>query len=551
MNDLYRSTARALNDLGALYHEARDYESASARYSESVRVRIEGLRDMNRGKPAEQELQAAQQHLAALAEEEQRLSEHPRRIEDDGKAGAALDLYSMAAGADESIPMCTDPTFLRDDVMDSCADDDADLDDADEDDESFRAAKEKRAAAITLQNLGRLHRAAASASTAAPGTASGHSSKALQFFQMALNAAPLDLDADPKLTASILDDTGLVYYELGRLDEAHECFVRAADQYRVALDETSFSPFVSFSRRSCTSVIRGIADVYSHQGRVQFAWGQYDNAMQCARSALRLRAKAGSYDDMAVASTHFNIGLIHYAADRPEEAIEHCQWFFNRGVERLGIGNNAVLKAAHVLGTIQRESGLLADAEETLAACLEFRKASDDCDEDEIADTLFQIGRVQQDVGNHVMAINSFREALIISAQKSEDSDDEDSDMEDDEEDELQKRMAVLCCLAQSHHALGDLPRVLLTYERVLNTIRSRREKGKYVNVEMAARILITVAKIQMRRGKMKDAKDYFKEAEGLLPCGNQNELLSYGEIVPTFSVPGGADESLRAASAA
>ena len=127
----------------------------------------------------------------------------------------------------------------------------------------------------------------------------GPSEKALEYLR---HAADLLRAMDrPALRGAALNNLGEVYFGLGNLDAAAECYIEASELFRRAGGDFLGHPL-------------------SNLGRVYLSLRRFDEALASLAEALRLLRAAG--DPMGEASALKNLGMVHEATGNVTEARE-------------------------------------------------------------------------------------------------------------------------------------------------------------------------------------------------------------------------------------
>jgi tetratricopeptide (TPR) repeat protein len=151
-----------------------------------------------------------------------------------------------------------------------------------------------------------------------------------------------------------------------------------------------------------------IANVKYNFARMCLDLGRIKEAETLAGESLRLREGSTSASAADVGESENLVGLIDYAAGRPDEAIA----MFQRALTRSG-NSFAAAESLINLGMVYRRSGDLAKAKSSLLKALELSRGFPERAE-LLATALNDLGLVARDAGNRREAEEHLREAVAV-----------------------------------------------------------------------------------------------------------------------------------------
>src|SRR6266511_2281634 len=191
--------------------------------------------------------------------------------------------------------------------------------------------------------------------------------------------------------ATLWSDLGIVYRELGRLEEAVRAYEQALDIFRSAGDRVGGARALSNS---------GI--VYRELGRLEEAGRAYEQALDIFRSAG---------DQVGEARALSNSGIVYQELRRLEEAVrayEQALDIFRSAGDRVGEA-----RALSNSGIVYRELGRLEEAVRAYEQALDIFRPIDDQGSEVTA--LWDLGKAYQGLRRPVLAQRAFRQAVAIS----------------------------------------------------------------------------------------------------------------------------------------
>lgn len=169
---------------------------------------------------------------------------------------------------------------------------------------------------------------------------------------------------DPQ-TANMLHNLGLCHFRIGPYSRAKTSLKQAL---KIKKAQQSAEPNLD------------IAPTYHLLGVVLTAMGQFDSALRCLITALRIRQKklgesSASSRHLLVLNTRLAIGEVHRHRGKLDEAMAHFRVVCEDRIKRLGFGHEASAEALQCIGLVLREKGEFEEAVALLGKSLEVRKA--------------------------------------------------------------------------------------------------------------------------------------------------------------------------------
>jgi tetratricopeptide (TPR) repeat protein len=157
---------------------------------------------------------------------------------------------------------------------------------------------------------------------------------------------------------------------------------------------------------SATDVVK--ADALHNLGIIHYAQGRYEEAEKMYQESLKLAKELG--DKSGIAITLHQLGMIHQDQGRYEEAEKMYQESLKIAKE-LG-DKSGIASTLHQLGNIHYAQGRYEEAEKMYQESLKIKEELGD--KSGIASTLHQLGNIHQDQGRYEEAEKMYQESLKI-----------------------------------------------------------------------------------------------------------------------------------------
>ncbi|MEV0375757.1 tetratricopeptide repeat protein [Streptomyces sp. NPDC050636] len=194
----------------------------------------------------------------------------------------------------------------------------------------------------------------------------------------------------PAARANTLNNLGLAYWRLRRLDDAIACYERALPLHRAVGNQVNE------------------ANSLTNLGLVYWQLQRYDEAISCHRRALHLRWETG--DRQGEGATLNNLGLVYVEMGLCDEGLVYYQQALllrQQTGDRRGQGITL-----DNMGIAYRDTGLLAEALTYLLQALDIRR--DVGDRDGVASTLKSLGETYLRAGDTARARACWIEAAAL-----------------------------------------------------------------------------------------------------------------------------------------
>ena len=171
-------------------------------------------------------------------------------------------------------------------------------------------------------------------------------------------------DADDPQAATMLHNLGLCHFRVGPYSRAKTSLKQALKIKKTQQNEPNLD----------------IAATYHLLGIVLTAMGQFDSAMKCLVTALRIRQEelsesAASTHHLSILNTQLAIGEVHRHRGNLDEAMELFRLVCEDRIRRLGFGHEASAEALQCIGLVLREEGEFEEAIAMLDKSLSVRKS--------------------------------------------------------------------------------------------------------------------------------------------------------------------------------
>lgn len=311
-----------------------------------------------------------------------------------------------------------------------------------------------------------------------PGEAPGDTITARELLERGVERAG-ELEGQPEVQATMLDEMGRVYQSLGRYDRAEPLLRRALALRRSLHGEDHLEVAKSLDN---------VATVLQKKGR-------YDEAEPLFRRALAVRRGLGDRAEANVDVGLNNLALLLHLRGKFDEAERLYRRSLATKRERFGDGSAEVATALHNLASLLRKAGDAESAEPLYRRALDVRRGELGADHPLVAQTVDHLGALLVGEGDHGAADSLLRDAL-----------------------EVRRRV-----LGEDH------PDVTVSLH---NLARLRREEGRYDEAEALAREvlardrrqlgqrhpyvadgLIGLARVHLERGEAGEAEPLLRNA--------------------------------------
>jgi len=186
------------------------------------------------------------------------------------------------------------------------------------------------------------------------------------------------LGADDPQAATMLFNIGLIYYRIGPYSKAKSSLKQALKIKKAQQAEASLD----------------IAATYHLLGVVLTAMGQFDSAMKCLVSSLRIRQKElgeSSSNHLSILNTRLAIGEVHRHQGKLDEAMVLFRLVCEGRIKRLGFNHEATAEAVQCIGLALREKGDLDEAISMLDKSLTVRRTRLGSSSPLVAETLVHL----------------------------------------------------------------------------------------------------------------------------------------------------------------
>lgn len=256
-------------------------------------------------------------------------------------------------------------------------------------------------------------------------TDAGDESKAIDRLLAALDASLACGDANTAELA--FGKLGLIYFELGWLEAASECFRQALEQQAESPNASAWlgnlgqtlaemgqaEESIGFYRRALESAVsekdvKAQAKCFASEGLSQFQQGRYDKALECYKEALALTQ---GEDDLANKSTWLgNLGNVFLKLGQSQKATELAE----EGLQLAQKMNDKHSEATHLdtLGDCFLEMGDYPKALEHFRHALAIGQSISDKLGERIY--LANVARAYKRLGQSDLALEYFRKAIQV-----------------------------------------------------------------------------------------------------------------------------------------
>ena len=201
------------------------------------------------------------------------------------------------------------------------------------------------------------------------------------------------------VTATILNNLGVVYWKLGQ-------FERAKDYHQQALDLIGILNPITPSPE--------IADSLNKLGNVCFSLGQFETAKDLYSKSLTIREELHGKEDATVVVSLNNLGSVHSVLGDPHTAKDFYQRSLDLAEKTYGLVHPRVADCYCNLGIVHSELYLTSEAIEYHNKALEMRKELYFPEHFLISESYNNIGLMYKAQGQLVKAMDCYKSALQI-----------------------------------------------------------------------------------------------------------------------------------------
>ncbi|PZC89039.1 TadD, Flp pilus assembly protein TadD, contains TPR repeat protein [Pyrenophora tritici-repentis] len=182
--------------------------------------------------------------------------------------------------------------------------------------------------------------------------------RALQMYQRALKGKEKAWGLEHTSTLSTVNNLGLLYVDLGRLDEAEKMYQRALQGYEKAwgLEHTS--------TLNTLNILNNLGNLYAGLGRL-------DEAEKMLQRALQGKEKAWGLEHTSTLDTVNDLGNLYADLGRLEEAEKMYQRALQGFEKAWGPEHTSTLSTVNNLGILYADLGRLDEAEKMLQRALQ------------------------------------------------------------------------------------------------------------------------------------------------------------------------------------
>ncbi|QDV67710.1 photosystem I assembly protein Ycf3 [Rosistilla carotiformis] len=199
--------------------------------------------------------------------------------------------------------------------------------------------------------------------------------------------------------ANGLRELGTIALELDKRDEAKEKIEAALAIYEDVLGEISFDTAITLNRLG---------------NLLSYSFDDFDGARDCHQRALKTMIELYGEEDVDVASTMQDLGLVAYRLDDYSSAIQ----FFNKaiGIRRKVLGDEhlELARTYTAFSWVKMSLGDYSTARGYLETALKIIRAHSSNDTDDVASTLSAMGQLAMQIGDYSLAEQRFKESLGI-----------------------------------------------------------------------------------------------------------------------------------------
>jgi tetratricopeptide (TPR) repeat protein len=224
----------------------------------------------------------------------------------------------------------------------------------------------------------------------------GRIDKAEQMYQRALAGYEKAWGLEHTLTLDTINNLGILYADLGRLDKAEQMYQRALTGYEEAW---------GLEHTSTLKTVNNLGVLYKDLGRL-------NKAEQMYQRALAGYEKAWGPEHTSTLDTVNNLGLLYAALGRLEEA-EHMYQRALAGREKAwGLEHTSTLDTVNNLGNLYLELGRLEEAEQMYQRALAGYKKAWGLEHTSTLETVNNLGNLYLELGRLEEAAQMYQRAL-------------------------------------------------------------------------------------------------------------------------------------------
>jgi len=225
---------------------------------------------------------------------------------------------------------------------------------------------------------------------------------ALSTLNQALESAKTTFGNGHHKVAEVLRDISSLLYKFDRYDDAikalQACLV-------IELKAASYSGEYEDS----TTIMYNLSKMLCKANR-------FHEALEINREIVHIQSSGMMTKDrmLFVAGIWMHIGLIYSKLDSLDEAIDCYECALEIRIDQLGDSNSSVALILHMIGALHLKQG---DFHLAAATADEYRshiRTSDETGKAQLSDALCDLGQSQVANGEQVMALSTFKEALMI-----------------------------------------------------------------------------------------------------------------------------------------
>ena len=227
-------------------------------------------------------------------------------------------------------------------------------------------------------------------------SAHGYLPAAKTYFQKALQGNNQD---KMNVTATILNNLGVVYWKLGQFEMAKDHHQQALDLLE-GLNPSNPTP--------------DIADSLNKLGNVCFSLSQFETAMEFYSKSLTMREELHGKEDATVAASLNNLGSVHSVLGDPHTAKDFYQRSLNLAEKTYGSVHPRVADCFCNLGIVHSELHSTNEAIQYHNKALEMRKELYFPEHFLISESYNNVGLMYKAQGQLVKAMDCYESALHI-----------------------------------------------------------------------------------------------------------------------------------------
>lgn len=277
-----------------------------------------------------------------------------------------------------------------------------------------------------------------------PNRARGESVTAREILDRGAEQIESDLVDQPLVQARLMRTMGLVYQNLGLMDEARPLTERALELHRQQYSEPHPELAKSLNRlawlveqsgdyaeaeamfREALSILESlhpgadpeIASTLNNLGLVLVREERYADAEESLLQSLAMREDLGDTSSSHLADTHSNLGLLLQRTERLDEAESAYRVSLELRRKELGDDHPHVAISLDNLGRVEYQRGNFEAATERFEEGLAIRRKALGDDHHDVAASLNNLGSVQFRQQRYDEALAIFREVVAIDRRK-------------------------------------------------------------------------------------------------------------------------------------